>query len=209
MAGNYADRLDGYVDVAQRITLFREKYPEGSLQPANPAEPYRLVEIDTRLFLVYVAAAYRHPDDTRPGIGTAWEPFPGLTPYTKNSELMVAETSAWGRAIKACLLDDRSKVASLDEVRARRTETPSEPPVRPVEPRNRPEAGTGPKNATDAQKRLLEQMAGERGYSLPTLDAITFQDASDLITHLKTLKKVRAGTKPAPAPNPDDQEEPF
>jgi hypothetical protein len=198
MAGNYADRLDGYVDVAQRITLFREQYPEGSLQPANPDEPYRIVEVDGRLFLVYVAAAYRHPADPRPGIGMAWEPFPGRTPYTEDSELMVAETSAWGRAIKACLLDDRSKVASLDEVRARRAETPSEAPRSPQEPRTASPATDGPKMASEPAKRFLRGLAKSKGYDLPDLGSMTARDAYDLTEKLKSLPD--AGT---------DQEEPF
>jgi len=42
---------------------------------------------------------------------------PGLTPYTRNSEVMVAETSAWGRAIVAALAGDTKRgVASKEEV---------------------------------------------------------------------------------------------
>ena len=53
MAQNYSDRLDGYVDVAERIRLFRERYPEGSLQPANLAAPWEIVTVGERTFLVY------------------------------------------------------------------------------------------------------------------------------------------------------------
>ncbi len=109
---------EGYVDVATRIALFRERYPEGSLQPVNADDPVRVVTVGERIFLQYAAAAYRHPDDPRPGIGVAWEPFPGRNPYTRESEAMVAETSAWGRAIVAALAaDTRKGVASADEVR--------------------------------------------------------------------------------------------
>lgn len=201
----YDDRLGDYVDVAERIRLFREKYPDGSLQPANPAEPYRIVDMGEATFVVYVACAYRSPDDPRPGIGCAWEPFPGRTPYTKNSELMVAETSAWGRAIVACLAADSKKVASLDEVRARReAKTAGDTPRSPSEPRTGAGGASGAKPATDGQKRLLETMAGERGYTLPALETLTFADASDLITHLKTVPKAK---KPAKPDYPD--EEPF
>jgi len=113
----------GYIDVAARIVEFRNRYPEGSLQPVDPANPYRIETIGDRTFIVYTAAAYRHPDDKRPGIGVAWEPFPGLTPYTRNSELMNAETSAWGRAIIAVLAADAKRgIASLEEVRNRQAE---------------------------------------------------------------------------------------
>jgi hypothetical protein len=111
-----------YVDVAERIRMFRDLYPEGSLRPANPDNPFWIEDVpNVGPRLVYVAAAYRHPEDPAPGIGSAWEPLPGKTPYTKDSELMVAETSAWGRAIVAALAADTKRgVASADEVRARR-----------------------------------------------------------------------------------------
>ncbi len=115
--------LDDYVDVAARIAEFRERYPNGSLQPAVLIAPYEVREIGERTFIVYTAAAYRTPDDARPGVGVAWEPFPGRTPYTRDSELMNAETSAWGRAIIAVLAaDSRRGVASQEEVRNRMTE---------------------------------------------------------------------------------------
>lgn len=199
MTQNYSDRLDGYVDVAERIRLFRDRYPEGSLQPANLATPWEIVTIGEKTFLVYIAAAYRHPDDPRPGIGMAWEPFPGRTPYTKDSELMVAETSAWGRAIKAALLDDRSKVASLDEVRARRSadQHPASDATSPVERRQGGAGTDGPKMASDAAKRFLRTLAKERGYELPDLGSMTARDAYDLTEKLKALPK--AGDEPEEA----------
>lgn len=108
-----------YIDVASRIAEFRGKHPEGSLQQ---------VSVDFRDFagtswVIYTAAAYRTADDARPGQGTAWEPVPGRTPFTKGSELQNAETAAWGRAIVASLSADTKKgVASAEEVRNRTAE---------------------------------------------------------------------------------------
>lgn len=114
---------EDYVDVATRLRMFKEKYPEGSLQPFNPERPIEVVTVGEKTFLAYTAAAYRSPDDQRPGIGIAWEPFPGQTPYTRDSEAMNCESSAWGRAIVAALAADTKKgVASADEVRNRQAE---------------------------------------------------------------------------------------
>lgn len=109
-----------YVDVAERIVEFRNKYPDGSLQPADLAKPYSVEEIAGGTFIVVVAAAYRTADDTRPGVGMAQEPFPGRTAFTRGSELQNAETSAWGRAIVAALAADTKRgVSTAEEIRNR------------------------------------------------------------------------------------------
>lgn len=114
--------MGDYVDVAARIALLRERHPEASLRPLNPERPFEIVEVQGRTFVTYAAACYRTPDDPAPGVGVAWEPFPGPTPYTRDSELQNAETSAWGRAIVAALAaDTRGGVASAEEVRNRST----------------------------------------------------------------------------------------
>lgn len=125
--------MSDYVDVAERIRLFAAKHPEGSLQPLDLAKPYTVEVIGDKTFIVYVAAAYRTADDQRPGVGTAWEEFPGKTPYTRGSELQNAETSAWGRAIVAVLAADTKRIASADEVRNRQAER-DEPMPHPAMP---------------------------------------------------------------------------
>ena len=77
---------DDYIEVAERIQIFIEQYPTGSLQ-----SDWGMVERDGEQWLAVKAYAYRYPDDQRPGIGHAWEPVPGRTPFTKGSELMVGE----------------------------------------------------------------------------------------------------------------------
>ena len=106
-----------YKDVATRLAEIRAIYPELSLQQVR----CELIDQGGQLGWLYVAAAFRTPDDTRPGMGTAFEPVPGKTPYTKDSEIMVAETSAWGRALVAIGADTKNGVASADEVKARQT----------------------------------------------------------------------------------------
>lgn len=111
--------LEGYVDVAKRIRQLREKHPEAVLRPYNPAEPFKIMTIGNREFIVYTAACYRTPDDPMPAIAVAAEPAVGKTSFTRDSEVMNAETSAWGRCIVAALAADTQKIASLQEVRNR------------------------------------------------------------------------------------------
>jgi hypothetical protein len=127
-------QMDDYIDVAARIAEFRDKYPDGRLRPADPVVPYRIETIGNETYIVVVAAAHRDKDDTLPGVGMAYEVFPGKTPYTRGSELQNAETSAWGRAIVAALAADTKRgVASAEEVRNRAAER--EEPLSPPDPR--------------------------------------------------------------------------
>lgn len=130
--------LSGYVTVAERLAKLFAEHPDAHLQPWRP---WQLVEVDGRAFVVYEAACYYGPDDHCPGVGIAWEPFPGRTPYTRDSELMNAETSAWGRAIVAKgAADTGAGVATRDEIEAR-----------------------GDRPASGPQRRKLEQLVEERG----------------------------------------------
>lgn len=108
-----------YNEVKDRLREFFDKYPDGSLQQVS----VQVFEIAGTTFLAYTAAAYRTPADERPGHGTAWEVVPGLTNYTRNSELQNAETSAWGRALIAVGAADAQKgIATAEDVQWRQAE---------------------------------------------------------------------------------------
>jgi hypothetical protein len=105
--------MDSYIDVSERIRKFKEVYPNGSLQQVS----LQFIEFAGKSWVVYTAAAYRTPDDITPGHGTAWEPVPGKSNFTRDSEVQNVETSAWGRAIIAVLVADGGKrIASRQEV---------------------------------------------------------------------------------------------
>ena len=149
--------MDSYVDVAERIRIFKEQYPTGCLRPFNPAEPFKIMEIGGREFIVYTACAYRTPDDIMPAIAVAAEPSFGKTSFTKDSEVMNAETSAWGRAIVACLAADTQKIASADEVRNRQQETTQ--PVASVTPISKAQpAQKKTAQASDAQIKYINSL---------------------------------------------------
>jgi hypothetical protein len=105
--------LEDYIEVPERIQRFYAQYPDGSLQGT-----WEVVEVAGDTLIVYTARAYRSSQDPTPGVGTASEPYPGKTSFTKGSELMNAETSAWGRAIVSLgFLAKDEKVASKEEVK--------------------------------------------------------------------------------------------
>src|ERR1035437_2190993 len=108
-----------YIDVATRLAEMREKFPELTMQQVK----MEFVSVAGKDWVVYTAAAYRTPEDVRPGIGTAWEPIPGPTSFTRDSEVQNAETAAWGRALIAVGASTRSGIASAEEVTNRQQST--------------------------------------------------------------------------------------
>jgi len=114
--------MDDYVDVAERLKKFKEAYPNGSLQQVS----LQFIDFAGKSWVVYTAAAYRTPDDLRPGHGTAWEVVPGTSNFKRDSETMNAETSAWGRAVVAVLASETKRIATRNEIPASKPVTPSE-----------------------------------------------------------------------------------
>ena len=102
---------EDYIEVSERIQKFYERYPDGSLQGSWDW-------LGEAPVIVYRAEAYRTSDDPRPGVGYASEPYPGTSNFTRDSEIMNAETSAWGRAIASLGIAVHRGIASAQEVRA-------------------------------------------------------------------------------------------
>lgn len=205
MAYNFED--SGYVDVAERIRQLREKHPEAVLRPANPLEPFKIMEIGGREFIVYTAACYRTPDDPMPAIAVAAEPSLGKTNFTRDSEVMNAETSAWGRAILAALACDSHKVASANEVRNRVADQEARPVSTSRNENTPPRAQVGSmakpsqggNKPSDKQIFLINKLADEVAngdvapiltelFQYDSLDQLTGKDASRLIENLMARK---------------------
>lgn len=110
--------LDNYVPVEDRIEAFYAQHPEGSIQT-------EIAYLDP-LLVVVRATVYRAPDDPRPTTGHSQMCIPGKTPYTKDSEVENAETSAVGRALALMGFEVRRGVASRQEVRGKQASTPPE-----------------------------------------------------------------------------------
>lgn len=82
--------LKDYVEVAERIRAFYEKYPNGSIQT-------EMVKLEGEL-VVFRAAAFRDPVDPYPTTGWAYE-RQNSSPVNKTSFVENCETSAIGRAL--------------------------------------------------------------------------------------------------------------
>ncbi len=163
-------KMDDYVDVAQRINEFYERFPNGSLKTGTAPH---VLEIAGRPFIAYHAQAFRTPDDPCPSDGWAWEPVPGPTQFTKDSELMNAETAAWGRAIVALGFKTK-KIASAQEMLARGSAQGNAEPKAGAAEEAPPSAAASANGtyATEAQRKRLFAIAKENSVDGPTLKAL-------------------------------------
>lgn len=134
--------LDNYVDVPTRLRLALDKYPDLRIQESQPT--FR--EVSNKLYIEIRCTVWRDKDDAIPVIAFCWEPFPGTTPYTRDSEQMNASTSALGRALGMMGFGIEHKMASKQEVLARQQPTVTE------EPTTYPDGGPVPDPFTGEQQ---------------------------------------------------------
>lgn len=150
--------LKDYVTVAERLRLFMKRYPEGSIQ----LDPVEFRDIEGKTWVIGRAYAYRTPDDPRPGIGTAWEIIPGMTSFTKFSEVQNVETSAWGRALAAIGIGIDKGVATWDEInRMRADDRPKIVPVNVTGPLAEHMASEKPSDKQLKYAKTLMSKAGD------------------------------------------------
>lgn len=193
--------LDDYVPVAERLTEALSRYPELRIQAGTPA----VVTVDGQAYVSVTVTVWRSPDDPLPSIATAWERYPGLTSFTRDSEMMNAETSALGRALAFMGISSRHSVATREEVQARTgsDRAPAPPPANTVATRRDSgpntvpggrsnDRGGAPGRLTDRQAALIRAMSSERGVDVPDeLDSFTADDATAYIDRLKSVPKIR------------------
>jgi hypothetical protein len=155
-------KLDGYVTVNERMRMAQELWPDMCVTEGQP----RVITVGDSTFIEVAITVRRAPDDPMPTTAHAWEPIPGKTPYTRDSEMMNASTSALGRALGMMGIGSTSSLASADEARIRQMDQnaarlgkamrPIEAPRSPSEPRN-DESGT--KGAGKPTEKMLKFLA--------------------------------------------------
>lgn len=107
--------MDNYVDVATRLKIAFERWPEMRIQETAR----EIIEMpDKSCFIRCTVTIWRDPKDPIPVIASACEIYPGRTPYTKFSESEVGYTSAIGRALAMAGIAANKAIASRDEVMA-------------------------------------------------------------------------------------------
>ena len=104
--------LKDYVDVPARLKMLADKFPDVRIVEHEP----RIITIGNSTFLQVKVQAWRSTDDQHPAIAYCWEPYPGTTPYTRDSEQMNAATSALGRLCAIMLPGAFAKQASANEL---------------------------------------------------------------------------------------------
>lgn len=188
--------MQDYVEVKDRVREFYERYPDGRIV-SNPPEVRMLGD---RYFIEVTARVYRSADDETPCQASAWEPYPGRTPYTKDSEMMNAETSAIGRACAAAGIAVHKSMASATEVRNRRSAE--------KEPSGRKEPAAVAKKRADILRHLnsidnairsqvKKQFVDEFGAPPASLDA----DALDAaLAWVQSPREARPGPEVGPEP---------
>jgi len=145
--------LSNYVDVPTRFAMALERWPELRIIENRP----EVITVGDKTFIAVTVQAWRTPEDPISCQATAWEPIPGLTPFTRNSEMMNASTSALGRVL-GFMMSFGNKMASAEEVRNRQ-ET-SAPATLVKQPQNAPRQALGANASNTPSEAQLKYLRG-------------------------------------------------
>jgi hypothetical protein len=170
--------LSNYVDVPTRFAAALERWPELRIIENRP----EIITIADKVFISVTMQAWRTPDDPVPAQATCFEPFPGKTSFTRDSEQMNASTSALGRVL-GLMMSFGPKMASAEEVRNRQqTSAPAVLVRQPEKPRTQALGANSSNAPTPAQMNLLRAL----DHQGPAPE--TKAEASRLIEELKGNK---------------------
>ena len=192
--------MDNYVDVATRLKMAFERWPELRIQETHR----EVIEMpDKSCFIRCVVTIWRSPEDLIPVIASACEIYPGKTSFTKSSESEVGYTSAIGRGLAMMGIGANKSIASRDEVQAAQSRQPTGrlAPVVPMHDVETPfpdapvQEYATPKQLgmmralangqNIAQDKLKEYCSNVLGRQINTTGDLTKRDVSQVIDALK------------------------
>jgi hypothetical protein len=152
--------LSEYVDVKTRLKQALALYPQLRIVEHRP----EITQVGDQLFIECSVTVSRDPDDPIPVTAYIFEPYPGKTTFTKNSEQANGATSVLGRALGYMGLGIDKSIASSNEVLGRqqasedtdRTKIVSIARPTPVldSPRATPTSVMGPRSKQIGEARL-------------------------------------------------------
>jgi hypothetical protein len=186
--------LQNYVDVPTRLAEAYKRWPNLRIQETVNET---VTMPDGSCFIRCTITVWRDETDTLPAIATAAEPYPGKTPYTKNSEFMVGMTSALGRALGYMGCGVSKSIASRNEIEARQN---PDALGEVIAPQGRAVAGSAAGTvsaptgnfATDKQIRFIKALAkGKELNDIETLELLHVTLETDDVV-LETLTASQA-----------------
>ena len=193
--------MDGYLDVATRLKMAFDKYPDLRIQETHR----EVVEMpDKSCFIRCTVTIWRTADDSIPCVASACELYPGRTSFQKYSENEVGYTSAVGRALAYMGFSGNKSLASLDEVNSakgrQQTHVASVVPIREDLEQPFNDTTNTKAYATPKQRGLIRALSFEKKIGTADLmayvnkvlkneyssiDAITKDEASAVIESLQ------------------------
>jgi hypothetical protein len=164
--------LSEYVDVKTRLKQALALYPQLRIVEHRP----EITQVGDQLFIECSVTVSRDPDDPIPVTAYIFEPYPGKTTFTKNSEQANGATSVLGRALGYMGLGIDKSIASSNEVLGRqqateddRTKVVSIARPTPVldSPRETPTSVMGPRSKQIGEARLSAREQTEASQTAP------------------------------------------
>ena len=186
---------NGYIDCRTRLVAALKDWPDLRVVEETP----EIVKIGERHFIQATVTLFRTIDDALPVRAYNFEPFPGKTNFTRDSEQQNSSTSALARALGYMGYGIERSIASFDEVRNRQPDDYPQPSTsKPIltGPQMRvvaskpevPHIGTGASSvATEKQVNFIEALAKKSSESIAGIDLeqLSVSAANLLITRLK------------------------
>ena len=200
--------LSEYVDVKTRLKQALALYPQLRIVEHRP----EITQVGDQLFIECSVTVSRDPDDPIPVTAYIFEPYPGKTSFTKNSEQANGATSVLGRALGYMGLGIDKSIASSNEVLGRQQATEDTDRTKVVSIARPTPVLDGPRSkeigsarlsareqtqtsngggATANQIKMLTTMCAERGLDFDPTAPMTYSEAKDMFLAIKPIPKVK------------------